>query len=405
MPPQFLPDGRHVLYYVGNVAEPGVYVGQIEGGEARRLLASDSPAAYAPSGQLLFIRKDALYAQNFDPVRLELTGNLYPVASGALTGTVSVSATGAVAYRPGGIGVGTAPRQLIWFDRSGREIENAGDPVHLGRANPEMSPDGRHVALWRTVSGNGDVWSFDLRRRALTRLTTDASTDNNAIWSPDGSRIVFSSNRKGVLDLYQMSATGAGSEDPLLTTGQILNPSDYSRDGQFLLYSSSGDPKTRTDIWALPMRGGGKPFPVVQTSANERQAQFSPDGKWIAYQSDRSGRTEVYVQPFPGPGAQSPMSTNGGVQVRWRSDGKELFYVALDGRLMAVRIQLSADGHTVEAGVPAALFLTRVFEIQGINIRQQYMPSPNGQSFLVDSVSEDPAQPPIRVILNWKPRQ
>jgi Tol biopolymer transport system component len=249
------------------------------------------------------------------------------------------------------------------------------------------------------------VWSFDLRRRALTRLTTDASTDNNAIWSPDGSRIVFSSNRKGVLDLYQMSATGAGSEDPLLTTGQILNPSDYSRDGQFLLYSSSGDPKTRTDIWALPMRGGGKPFPVVQTSANERQAQFSPDGKWIAYQSDRSGRTEVYVQPFPGPGAQSPMSTNGGVQVRWRSDGKELFYVALDGRLMAVRIQLSADGHTVEAGVPAALFLTRVFEIQGINIRQQYMPSPNGQSFLVDSVSEDPAQPPIRVILNWKPRQ
>ena len=286
---------------------------------------------------MLFIRKDALYAQNFDPVRLELTGNLYPVASGALTGTVSVSATGAVAYRPGGIGVGTAPRQLIWFNRSGREIENAGDPVHLGRANPEMSPDGRHVALWRTVSGNGDVWSFDLRRRALTRLTTDASTDNNAIWSPDGSRIVFSSNRKGVLDLYQMSATGAGSEDPLLTTGQILNPSDYSRDGQFLLYSSSGDPKTRTDIWALPMRGGGKPFPVVQTSANERQAQFSPDGKWIAYQSDRSGRTEVYVQPFPGPGAQSPMSTNGGVQVRWRSDGKELFYVALDGRLMAVR--------------------------------------------------------------------
>jgi len=406
--PEFLPDHRHFLYYVRNIAEPGVYVGQIDGGETRRLLAADSPAVYAPSGQLLFIRQDTLFAQNFDPERLQLAGSPYPVAHGALNGNVSVSATGAVAYRPGafGGGLGSAPQQLIWFDRSGREIENAGDSVHSGRANPEMSPDGRHVALWRTVSGNPDVWSFDLRRRALSRLTTDASTDNNPIWSPDGFRIVFSSNRKGVLDLYEMSATRQGSEKLLLATGQDLNPSDFSRDGQFLLYSSV-DPTTRSDarsdIWVLPMRGGGKPFPVVQTNANERYAQFSPDRKWIAYQSDESGRDEVYLQPFPGPGGRVTMSTNGGVQIRWRNDGKELFYVALDGRLMAVPIPLSAGGHTVEAGVPAALFLTRVFAIQGINIRQQYMPSANGQRFLVDSVPEDPAQPPITVILNWKP--
>ena len=316
-----------------------------------------------------------------------------------------MSATGAVAYRPGGYGggLGSASQQLIWFDRSGQEIENAGDPVHSGRANPEMSPDGRYVALWRTVSGNPDVWSFDLRRRALSRLTTDASIDNNPIWSPDGSRIVFSSNRKGRLELYEMPATGGGSEERRLTTGQDMNPSDFSHDGQFLLYSSV-DPKTRGDIWALPMRGGGKPFPVVHTSANERYAQFSPDGKWVAYQSDESGRDEVYLQPFPGPGDRPTMSTNGGVQVRWRHDGKELFYVALDGRLMAVPIQLSADGQTVEAGAPAALFLTRVFAIQGINIRQQYMPSKDGQRFLVDSVPEETAQPPITVILNWKPR-
>ena len=364
------------------------------------MLASDSHAAYAPSGQLLFIRQDTLFAQNFDPLRLELTGNPYPIAGGALSGTVSVSATGAVAYRPGGR-VGGAPRHLIWFDRSGQEIENAGYPVHSGWANPEMSPDGRHVAIWRTVSGNSDVWLFDLRRRALSRLTSDASIDNNPLWSPDGSRIVFSSNRKGQIDLYETSATGAGREERLLITGQVLAASDFSRDGRFLLYSSA-DPKTRNDIWALPIVGGGKPFPVVQTSANEHHAQFSPDGKWIAYQSDESGRDEVYLQPFPGPGGRSPMSTNGGVQVRWRRDGKELFYIALDGRLMAVPVQLSADGGTVEAGAPAALFLTRVFAVQGINIRQQYMPSPDGQRFLIDSVTE-PAQSPITVILNWKP--
>ena len=404
---QFLPDGRHFLYLVRNISEPGIYVGQIDGGQTQRLLASDSPTVYASSGQLLFIRQDTLFAQNFDPERLQLNGNPYPVARGALNGTVSVSATGAVAYRPGvGFGVGSAPKQLIWFDRSGREIENAGDPVHTGRANPEMSPDGRHVALMRLVDGNSDVWLFDLRRRALSRLTTDASTDTNAIWSPDGSRIVFSSDRNGnVLDLYETSATGAGSdEERLLERAQFLSPSDFSRDGQFLLYSSV-DPKTKTrsDIWALPMRGGGKPRPVVQTSASERFAQFSPDGKWIAYQSDESGREEVYLQPFPGPGGRSTMSTDGGVQVRWRPDGKELFYIALDGRLMAVPTQLSADGHTVEAGAPAALFLTRVFPIQGINIRQQYMPSLDGQRFLVDSVTEEPAPSPITVILNWKP--
>ena len=190
------------------------------------MLASDSHAAYAPSGQLLFIRQDTLFAQNFDPLRLELTGNPYPIAGGALSGTVSVSATGAVAYRPGGR-PGAAPQHLIWFDRSGQEIENAGDPVHSGWANPEMSPDGRHVAIWRTVSGNSDVWLFDLRRRALSRLTSDASIDNNPIWSPDGSRIVFSSNRKGQLDLYETSVTGARREEPLLATGHILAASEF----------------------------------------------------------------------------------------------------------------------------------------------------------------------------------
>jgi Tol biopolymer transport system component len=256
--------------------------------------------------------------------------------------------------------------------------------------------------MWRTVSGNADVWLFDLRRRVLSRLTSDPAIDANPIWSPDGSRIVFSSNRKGVFDLYQTSATGVGSEEPLLATGQVLSAADFSRDGRFLLYNTV-DPSRRADIWALPMEGERRPFPVVQTSALEHVAQFSPDGKWLAYQSDESGRHEVYLQPFPGPGGRSLMSTNGGVQVRWRQDGKELFYVALDGRLMAVPVHLAADGRTAEAGAPVALFLTRLFAIQGLNIRQQYMPSPDGQRFLVDTVTES-VESPVTVILNWKPK-
>jgi Tol biopolymer transport system component len=405
--PEFLPDGRHFLYHLRQIPQAGVYVGRIDGGETRRLLASDSPAVYAPSGQLLFIRQDTLFAQNFDLVRLELTGDPYTVARGALNGTVSASAGGAVAYRPGG-GVGpTAPRHLIWFDRSGREIENAGDPVHSGWTTPEMSPDGRRVAMMRTVSGNSDVWLFDLRRRVLSRLTSDAAPDVNPIWSPDGTRIVFSSGRTGVADLWETSATGVGREAPLLATGQSKDAgkgaADFSRDGRFVLYNTV-TPNTLADIWALPMAGDRTPFPVVETKATEHHGQFSPDGKWIAYQSDESGREEVYLHPFPGPGARSLISTNGGVQVRWRRDGKELFYVALDGRLMAVPIQLAADGRTFEAGAPVALFLTRLFGIQGLNMRQQYMPSPDGQRFLVDTVTES-VESPITVILNWKPKE
>ncbi len=398
--PEFLPDGRHFLYR--NIPQAAVYVGRIDGGETRRLLASDSPAVYASSGQLLFIRQDTLFAQNFDPVRLELTGDPYTVALGALNGIVSASAGGAVAYRPGNR-LGGLPRHLIWFDRSGREIENAGDPVHSGQATPEMSPDGRRVAMWRTVSGNADVWLFDLRRRVLSRLTSDPAGDVNPIWSPDGSRIVFSSNRTGVMHLYETSATGVGREAQLLATGPGEGAADFSRDGRFVLYNTV-TPNTLADIWALPMVGDRTPFPVVETKATEHHGQFSPDGKWIAYQSDESGREEVYLHPFPGPGARSPISTNGGVQVRWRQDGKELFYVALDGRLMAVPVQLAADGRTFEAGAPVALFLTRLLGIQGLNMRQQYMPSPDGQRFLVDTVTES-VESPITVILNWKPKE
>jgi Tol biopolymer transport system component len=206
---------------------------------------------------------------------------------------------------------------------------------------------------------------------------------------------VFSFSTKSGFDLYQKTIAGSASE-PLLITDESKQATDWSQDGQYLLYRSSS-PKTGMDIWALPLTGGKKPFPVVQTDFEERDAQFSPEAKWIAYQSNDTGRFEVYVQPFPGPGARIPVSTGGGAQVRWRHDGKELFYIAPNGELMAV----SFDAARI--GSPVRLFLAHVGAFQDISL-PHYIPSPDGQRFLMDTVVEENA-PPITVILNWHPER
>jgi eukaryotic-like serine/threonine-protein kinase len=401
--PQFLPDGRHFLYYVQGIPESsGIYIGDLQGSQTRRLLDADSAAVYATPGRLLFVRQGTLFAQDFDVARLELRGNAFPVAerialdtSAQGSAAVSASAAGPFVYRTGSAG---GLRQFVWLDRSGKDIGKAGDL--LSTLSVELSPDGRRVALHQRVNQNIDVWLLELGRGVLSRFTFDPALDVFPIWSPDGSRIVFSSNRKGPQDLYQKPAVGAGNEELLLATAQDKTPTDWSPDGRFLLYRSV-DPKTGYDLWALPMNGDQKPFPVVQTNFDERDAQFSPDGKWIAYQSNESGRFEIYIQPFPGPGSKLQVSTNGGAQVRWGPDGKELFYMALDARLMAVPIQLASNPQTAEPGSPTPLFATRVGgALQGF--MQQYDVSSDGQRFLMNTITEEAASP-ITVVLNWKP--
>ena len=402
--PQFLPDGQHFLYYVAGTPENrGVYIGQLDGSKTERLLDADSAAVYASSGQLLFARGGTLFAQDFDPVRLALGGNPFLVAEQVAVdvygAAVSASPAGPLVFRTGS--GGAAQRQFVWFDRSGKAIENVGEPDIANPIQPALSPDGRRVALSRNVNGNSDIWFLDTRRGVLSRFTFDATFDNFPTWSPDGSGVVFSSNRKGVFDLYQKPTTGAVNEELLLANAQSKNPVDWSPDARFVLYRSSG-PKTTNDLWALPLDGDRKPFPVVQTNFDERDGQFSPDGKWIAYQSNESGRFEIYVQPFPGPGGKSQVSNNGGAQVRWRRDGKELFYIALDDRLMAVPIRIASDGQTLEAGAPVPLFVTRIGSAASPNVtRQQYMVSADGQRFLMNTLTEE-ATSPITVILNWK---
>ena len=207
------------------------------------------------------------------------------------------------------------------------------------------------------------------------------------------------------MNLYRkLLSAPPGSEELLLSTSQPKFPMDWSADARFLLYDSL-DPKRGYDIWALPLEGDQKPFGVVQTDFNERLAQFSPDGTWIAYQSNKTGRFEIYVRPFPGPGVDSPVSGNGGAQVRWNPNGKEWFYIAADDRLMAVPLGFAVNGTTVDVGAPIALFATNVGSTAMNTNRQQYLVSPDGQSFVMNSVLEEASISPITVILNWKPNR
>jgi Tol biopolymer transport system component len=405
--PQFLPDGRHFLYHTPNRNPPAVYIGQLDGSETRRLMDVDAAPVYVPSGYLLFLRQRTLFAQAFDPVRLALSGTAFRVAEQVMSSisvpAVSVSGTGTVVYRTGSADLSLQARPLVWFDRSGKEIGRVGDPNPGFR--PSLSPDGRQVALARGVNIEPpNIWLLTLGRDLLTTFTSSATLNLDPVWSPDGSQIAFSSlSPRGVVDLYRKPTNGVGVEELLLATAQgkvASAPSDWSDDG-FLLYVTTDQKTSGDDIWALPLHGDRQPFPVVETSSDEQDAQFSPDGRWIAYQSNETGRHEIYAQPFPR-GPKEPISTNGGAQVRWRRNGRELFYIALDGRLMAVPIRIAPDGKTLDSDPPVPLFATSVGgAVQGRD-RQQYVVSADGQRFLM-SVLPELSPSPITVILNFKP--
>jgi Tol biopolymer transport system component len=261
-----------------------------------------------------------------------------------------------------------------------------------------MSPDERRLAVQRTDAGNTDIWLLDVERDAPVRFTTDPETDIAPLWSPRGDRLVFSS-RRNRFNLYE-KALGAPPATELLATEEAKSATDWSDDGRFILFRSFGS-ATGWDIWAMPMSGDRKPFAVARTTFEERDAQFSPDGKWIAYQSDETGRFEIYLQPFQGRGERVRLSTDGGVQALWRADGRELFYLALDGQLNAVPIAWSLSGGAPEAGNPVPLFTLRVGSLRDIALRH-YLVSSDGQRFLVDTLVEESASP-IVLILNWRP--
>lgn len=401
--PQFLPDGRHFLYYaMGSPDVRGVHVGDMKRTVSRRLFDADTPAVYV-ANHLLYVRQGTLLARPFDPETLQLGGDATPVAEEVTSGTraniaaLSTSAAGPIAYRTGPSG---GKRQLVWLDRSGREVGRLGDPHGFGPSYAAISPDNRRLAVQRTDAGNTDIWLLDLDRNTPSRFTTDPEADIAPFWSPDGDRIVFSSMRRGGrFNLYEKPLAGGVARE-LLVTDRTKSTTDWSRDGRFLLFRSH-DPEFSWDIWAMPMTGDRKPFVVVRTKFDERDARYSPDGGWIAYQSNDSGRFEIYVQPFDRPGERTRISSAGGVQPQWSDDGRELFYLALDGHLVAIPVIRSVIGQPFDIGTPTELFRVRIGAVDDVAMRQ-YVVSRDAARFLVGAVVEEFASP-ITVILNWRP--
>jgi Tol biopolymer transport system component len=272
---------------------------------------------------------------------------------------------------------------------------------------PRLSPDGHRVAAYRVLQSTANVWLLDATR--TIRFTFDASLDGYPIWSPDGNRVVFRSNRKVHYDLYQKSSSNVGSEELLLESGQDKLALDWSPDGRFVLYQSN-DPQTDWDLWVLPMEGDRKPWPFLKTNFTEASGQFSPDGHWVAYMSNQSGSTEVYIRPFLAPATASTaersagqwqVSTAGGIYPAWRRDGKELYYIAPDGKLMAAAITVNR-GTLEPPGAPVALFQTRIYGGTISQVAKQYDVSHDGR-FLINTVLEDNNAAPITLLQNWKP--
>ena len=411
--PNFFPDGTHFLYFAAGAAGSSILVGTLESGESQPLLSADSPAIYAPpsavtdraysSGYLLFARQSTLFAQSFDAARLRLQGDPVPiaeqVANDGITPGFSVSENGILIYRTGTSG---QDLQLAWLDRSGKLIEKIGTPASY--RGPNISPDGKRIAVHRHEGGGGDIWIFEAGRGTMSRFTFDASQDSSMpVWSPDGKRIVFGSLRKNKWGIYVKQADGTGNEELLVESDNPKMPMSWSRDGRFIVYWVT-DPKTSSDAWAIPMNGDRKPFPVLQTSFNEQWPELSPDGKWIAYTSNETGSAEIYIKQFPTGAGKWQVSTNGGVFCRWRGDGKELYYLstAVGGKMMAAEIHVASS--SLEAGAPRALFDSGYANAVHTTNYHTYAVSADGQRFLIprpDIAPPGDTSFPINVVLNW----
>jgi serine/threonine protein kinase len=397
--PQFLPDGNRFLYFVHSTDDDvrGVYLSSLDSPQRRqRILSTASKAFYAPphagyGDYLLWLQEQTLLAQRFDADQSRLQGEPVAIAENIALGQLGpvraaywISDAGVLAYFGG---AELEQRRIVWMNRDGRPLGDAVPPDRYGSV--ALSPDGQQLLLERTVQENRGVsakpdvwlWTFDAKR--MTKLTFDKERDLYPIWSPDGRRIAFVSDRSdGIPQIFRKDATGAGVELRLTESRDRKITMDWSRDGRYILFRQMGG-TTGMDLWALPMDGARplKPFVVLDSQFNEGGGRFSPDGKWLAYNSNETGVSQIYARAFPPPesaaGEKWQISQSGGLTMRWRGDGRELYWVTSDGTIWAANIQTGPG--ELQSGTPRELFTAPIYTATA----GCFDVSPDGQRFLV----------------------
>ncbi|MDQ2871349.1 MAG: protein kinase, partial [Acidobacteriota bacterium] len=391
--PHFLPDGKRFLYIAGtgglNVRE--LRVASLDSKETALVSRFNSRVEYVAPGYLVYARESSLFAQPFDERKAALSGEPRMLASnvhyffGPSHASFSVSQTGVLAYQ-----TAARPDEIVWLDRAGKRVGQIGEPVVV--MGLRLSPDGKRAAadIEDHRTGTSDVWVTELSSGVSTRIHSDPIDEKMPMWSPDGSRLIYRSDRQGPPDIYEIAPGAPGSERPLFEAPGVQEPADISRDGRFLAYLNEAQ-SALWHIWLLPLQGGGKPVPWLGTRFHETSPRFSPDGRWIAFESNESGVPEIYAALTEGAGERRRISPTGGRLPRWRADGKELFYIASGGVVMAVPV---TPGVPLQTGLPAPLFRSDP-EIHNYDVM------PDGSRFLATVPLEKTSESPIRVIVQW----
>jgi len=399
--PYFLPDGQHFLFWARSsrgMQEHQVFVGALGSLDAKPVMKSQLMALYVP-GYLLFLRDQTLMAQPFSVRSLETSGAAMSIGEHVAVNSTtnrpifSAATNGTLVYQTGSEQGGW---RLSWFTRDGKQTESLGG---LDRyLDPAISPDGTRIAAGLlTGQGTSDIWIFDLLRGTRTRLTFGPAIQRYPVWAPDGRTIYYGSNGKGMFHTYAKAADGTGPERVILEDSNSFEyPRDVSRDQKYLVYMRArADQKAGTEIWALPLIGDDKPIPVVPSAFQTFESAVSPDGKWLAYMNNETGRFEVYVTDFPAGGAKWQVSTSGGLNPKWRRDGKELFFLDPADNMMVVNITTS--GGTVRLGTPNTLFHAAGLQ----NQLGTYSVAADGKKFLINSADLKEENQPLVLVQNW----
>jgi Tol biopolymer transport system component len=353
---------------------------------------------YVPSGYLIFARSRTLMAQPFDPGKAQLSGDPVPIAqnvnhAGSSSAQFSVSANGVLAYSSGSTGANT---QLTWLDRSGKPagaVSTPGDIVY-----PMISPDGAKVAFTRfdLQTGIPDIWIHELARGSDSRFTFGPRFNMFSAWSPDGAYIAYMATDADGIHIHRKATSGPGQDEVIDGDSRVKRPLDWSRDGKYIVEDSPPADSKSGSVWLLTLDGEKKARPYLQSEFTQSLPRLSPEGQWVAYFSDESKRPEVFVQSFPKSGGKWQVSVNGGSFPVWSRDGKELYFLGLDGKMMVadVRSVPGKDGPTFERGVPKPLFDIRIAANTTFDVGKD-------GKFLVPVPAVQPGATPINVVVNW----